>query len=104
MNPDPNAFNLGHGYSVAFAQPPRLMAQNIRVLVRESEGVLICAVERDRSLLVSGKAFAVQWLRDGKPIPGETGRAYTKRPEDKGHVLSCIVTDAMAIESEKFSV
>jgi len=33
-----------------------------------------------------------QWLRDGSPIPGATGQAYSPTVSDVGHTLACMVT------------
>jgi len=37
-------------------------------------------------------AFGIQWLRDGQPIPGATGAAYTPAAADAGRSLTCRVT------------
>ena len=36
--------------------------------------------------------LAVEWLRDGEPIPGATEPTYTVTAADRGHSLSCRVT------------
>jgi hypothetical protein len=97
---DPNAFNL----NFRFGGTDRLMNANVKVLVRESDGVLIAAVDRPVSLGMRSADFAVQWRRDGIPIPGEHGRAYTKRPEDAGHTIDCWVTDSLGLASEPIHV
>jgi hypothetical protein len=38
------------------------------------------------------KSFSYEWLRDGAPVPGETGVEHKVTPEDRGHKLSCRVT------------
>lgn len=43
-----------------------------------------------------GVETAYQWLRDGAPIPGETGGTYTPSLEDVGHEISVAVTSTLA--------
>ena len=45
---------------------------------------------------VPGVETTYQWLRDGVPIPGETGGTYTPSLEDVGHEISVGVTSTLA--------
>ena len=42
----------------------------------------------------SGFRAAYQWRRDGRDIEGATGDSYQLSPEDVGHEVECVVTDA----------
>lgn len=41
-------------------------------------------------------AFAFRWLRDGRPIPGATGRTYAVQPADAGRALRVRVSASRA--------
>lgn len=41
-------------------------------------------------------SFSYAWLRDGFPIAGQTGSAYSVQSVDQGHLISCSVTAANA--------
>ena len=43
---------------------------------------------------VPAPALSREWLRDGAPVAGAAAPAYTVRPGDGGHALSCRVTAA----------
>lgn len=42
-----------------------------------------------------GTSISYQWLRDGEPIPGATGRQYTLTRDDRGASISVAVTGTL---------
>ncbi|WP_062287192.1 hypothetical protein [Demequina phytophila] len=47
------------------------------------------------------ESFAYQWLRNGVPIAGETGRTYTVTPQDRGKKLRVEVTASRATYTDR---
>ncbi len=110
-----NAFNPGraicHPVTVDFAKPKFGMEwEEVCAVLVTIDGeylvgrTLTCNVDRPRSMNLRTVDFARQWLRDGVPILGATGRKYTLTADDIDHDISCFVTDARGITSASVRV
>ncbi len=114
---NPHAFNLGnptgpapsvnlgvHGpVMFTFKPAPQLMKdQDIKIQVFCTGGGFIgdtitVRVDRERDLNLPASAFAVQWMRNGTPISGQTARQYVITADDLACEIAPYVTDACGI-------
>ncbi len=105
-----HAFNLGRTLSqplsVDFSERPKfeLPWDTVRAIATEDGDLLICVVDRPARLQYATHEFARQWRRNGKDIPGATGKTYRKTGADIGCSITCYVTDARGVVSSPILV